>query len=135
MITTDDVMQWVKTLGAFDNETKYTMARLDGTQIKRIGVYPRTDYAETDIAIGGRDTTVTRIKPVQVLIHWTKNARDTENTAQALYDALAFNPRGVINNHPVSYIDLQSSEPIDLGADDNGIFERVIRFDIHYQEG
>lgn len=134
MITTDDVMQWIKSLGAFDDETKYTMARLDSSKEKRIGVYPRTDYATVDVAVGGRDTTVTHVKPVQVLVHWTKNARDTENTAQALYNALAYNPRGVINGHAVSYVELQSSEAIDLGADDNGIFERVIRFDIHYQE-
>lgn len=134
MLTTDDVMQWIKSLGVFDDETKFTMARLDSSKEKRIGVYPRTDYATLDVAVGGRDSTVTHVKPVQVLVHWTKNARATEETAQALYNALSFNPRGVIGENSVSYIDLLTSEPVDLGADDNGIFERVLRFDIHYQE-
>lgn len=130
-----DVMAWLKSLDVLDAETKWTMARLNAGETKRIGVYQRPSYGGAEIAIGGEQATKTRVKHVQILVHWSKNARDTEEAAQALYDALAFNKLAQIDGAASVMTDLPMVEPADVGASDEGIFERVIWLDIYYQEG
>ena len=97
-------------------------------------VYQRPDYSTATVAIGGRETTKTYVKHAQVLLHWNKNHRETEEAAQALYAALEFNPRPTIGGKQVSYFDLRLPEAADVGSDDNGIFERVIWFDLYFEE-
>lgn len=133
MLGTDAVMQWLKTLGAFDADTKWTMARMDAAKEKRIGVYAFEDTAgASEVAIGGRAATLTRLARYRVLVHWTKNSRDTEQAALALCDALAFNPPVSIDGLASAHVRLDRCE--NVGPDDNGIFEQVVLLDIYYQE-
>ena len=39
----------------------------------------------------------------------------------------------LINNVEIVYVSLLSSEPIDVGTDDNNIYERVIEVDFYYK--
>ena len=136
MIGIADVMAWLKSLDAFggDPDVKWTMARLDAGAQKRVGVYQRPDYGGAEVALGGAACTLTRRKRVQVLVHWTKNAKATEEAAQALYDAASAAQGASIGDATAVYVAPGMPEPADLGADDNGIFERVIWLDIHYQD-
>lgn len=133
MLGTADVMQWLKSLGAFDAETKWTMARLDAAKEKRIGVYPLEDTCgASDVAIGGADATLTRTGRWRVLVHWTKNAKETEEAAMALATALSPAPSPDMDGIASAYPQLERCE--NVGADENGIFEQVILLAIHYQE-
>ena len=38
-----------------------------------------------------------------------------------------------LNNTHVYFVLLLQSEPVDVGTDDNGVFERVIEFDVYYE--
>lgn len=132
-MTIADVLAWIKSLGGPSGTEGWTMARLDATKEHRIGVYQRPDYGGSGIALGGSASTVTRVKRVQVLVHWDRNARDTEAAAQSLYDAVAASARPTIGTKTATYINLALPEPVDLGATEDGIFERVIWLDIYYQ--
>lgn len=131
-MTIDDVMQWLKSLGAPGGAQGWTMARLDVSKQKRIGVYQRPQRNGMEVAVGGAD--VTACKHVQVLVHWTQNAHETELAAQALYEAIMAADRPTIGGVQADYIDLLMPEPADLGAEDgSGIFERAIWLDIYHQ--
>ena len=39
----------------------------------------------------------------------------------------------MINDIKVDFLSMQVPEPVDVGTDDKGIYERVIWFDIYYE--
>ena len=124
------VRDWLKGLNAID--ATWTIGRVDDSREKRAAVYQRTDYGPATVAIGGEPATKTLVKHVSVLIHWTKNHRETEAAAQALYDALRYNPD--VSTLGIKYIELLMPEPADVGSNDIGIFERVIWMNLHYEQ-
>lgn len=132
MIGLAAVRDWLKGLGAI--EADWTIGRYEAEKERRVCVYQRPDYSDQQAAIGGRDATKTVCKHVQVLVHWNRNHRQTEEAAQALYERLRFNPRATVGGAAVGYVDLTLPEPADLGSDENGIFERSIWLDIYYEE-
>lgn len=132
MVGLADVRDWLRGLGAVD--ATWTIGRFEAEKEKRACVYQRPDYSEQQAAIGGREATKTVCKRVQVLLHWNRNHRETEEAAMALYDALRFNPRGTVGGAAIGYVSLEMPEPADLGSDEHGIFERSIWADIYYEE-
>lgn len=130
MIGLADVRDWLESLDAID--ATWTIGRFEEDKQQRACVYQREAYGPAQVALS--KATRTYVKSVSVLVHWNMNHRETEEAAQALYDALTLNPRGTIGEATASYIDLQLPEPVDLGSDDRGIFERVIWLDIYYEE-
>lgn len=129
-MTLADVRDWVKTLGIGEN---FYIGKLDNKKEKSIGVYQRKPSGKADIAIGGLRSTKTAIKQVSVLIHWNKYADETEDAAQELYDKLLRVKEVTIAGKHVNYIRLEVPEPIDVGTDDNGVYERVIWLDFIYE--
>lgn len=132
MIGLADIRDWLKGLNVI--QATWSIGRYEAEKEKAVCVYERPVYSEATVAIGGAEATKTLVKHVQVVVHWNKNHRETEEAAQGLYDALRFNPRPVIGGRKVSYLDLQLKEPVDLGSDTNGIFERVLWMDIYFEE-
>lgn len=132
MIGLADVRDWLRALGVLD--ATWTIGRYEAEREKRVCIYQRPDYSYAQAALGGAESTKTLCKHVQVLIHWNKNHRETEEAAAELYNALRFNPRARIGACKASYLDLQLPEAADLGSDTNGIFERSIWLDIYYEE-
>ena len=131
MISTADIRDWLKSqndLGAL-----WSIGRLEAEKEKRVCIYQRDAGTGQTAALGGSQATKTYVKRIQVLIHWNKNYRETEEAAQTLYNLLRFNPRGTIGAQKFSYLDLLSEEPIDLGSDEHGIFERTILLDVYYE--
>ena len=132
MIGLADVRDWLRGLGVID--ATWTIGRYEAEKEQRACVYERPAYSDATVAIGGREATKTLVKHVQVLVHWNRNHRQTEEAAQALYEALRWNPRPTLGNARVSYLDLMLPEPVDAGSDSNGIFERVLWLDIYFEE-
>lgn len=129
MIYLSDVRDWLKTLITAEH---YYIGKLDSKQDKSIGVYQRKNPAPPIKAIGQESSY--EIKPISILIHWNKNANETERTAFELYNQLSAVSSLEINETQVHFIALLQSEPVDVGTDDNGVFERVIEFDIYYKK-
>lgn len=132
MIGLADVRDWLKGLSLLD--AAWSIGRYEAEKERRVCVYQRESYTPATAAIGGRPSTLTEVKRVQVLVHWNRNHRETEEAASALYEALRFNPRARIGGARATYVDLQLPEAVDLGSDSNGIFERAIWLDIYYEE-
>ena len=130
MLYLEDIKDWIKTI--YDAE-HYYMGKLDNKQNKSIGVYQRKTSNNPRICIGGESSY--EIKPISILIHWSNDASETEKAAYELFDSIKQYENVTINNIQIPYIRLLNSEPIDVGTDDKGIYERVIELDIYYSKG
>lgn len=130
-MTVEEVLTWVKTLSA--KPEHYYCGTLNSKHEKSFGVYQLKDQRARDIALGGIANTKTATKGISILVHWTASTRETENAAAELYNCLAAAQDIVIGGCKVNYLQLLHNEPIDVGADENGICERVIEFITHYE--
>ena len=130
MITLAEVRDWIKTFNAANN---YYIGKIDNKQENSIGIYQRKTIDGPRVAIGGRSLTSYDVKSISVLIHWNKNANETEKRAQYLYNRLFEAESVVIGETPIKMISLLQNEPVDVGTDDNNVYERVIELDLYYE--
>lgn len=131
MITLAGIRDWIKSFGIAEN---YYIGVLDNKKEKSIGVYDRDVSGPPDIAIGGLDATKTEKRSISLLIHWNKNANETEQKARYLYNTLLCQNNVTIDGLHVDYIYLVVPMPIAVGTDDKGVYEYVIQFDLYYQK-
>lgn len=110
------------------------IGKLDNKKEKSIGVYQLQTSNPPNIAIGGLGNTKVFEKPVSILIHWNKNAKETELKALELYYKLLNSRNFTINDNKVNYIQLLEPEPVDVGSDDSNVYERVIRAIFYYKK-
>lgn len=130
-MTLAEVRDWLKTISAAEH---FYIGKLDAKQDKSLGVYSRAALGQPpDIALGGLPCTKTAVKQVSILLHWNKNANETDAAAQALFDALQAAETIQIGGAQVAFLHLLVPEPVDVGTDDNGVYERVIWMDIYYR--
>lgn len=130
MITLAEVRDWIKTFNAANN---YYIGKIDNKQENSIGIYQRKTIDGPRVAIGGRSLASYDVKSISILIHWNKNANETEKRAQYLYNRLFEAESVVIGGTPIKMIALLQNEPVDVGTDDNNVYERVIEFDLYYE--
>ncbi|MBQ9165648.1 MAG: hypothetical protein IJX71_01775 [Oscillospiraceae bacterium] len=108
------------------------MGKLDRKQPQSLGVYQRDSRGSADLTpLGGQEGT--RVKSVALLLHWNQNADETEREAWSLYEKLKSPREFSLGDAFISYIQLRTAEPVDVGTDDRGVYERVIWLDVYYQ--
>ena len=107
--------------------------QLTTTTLVSIGIYQRKTIDGPRVAIGGRSLASYEVKSISILIHWNKNANETEKRAQYLYNRLFEAESVVIGGTPIKMIALLQNEPVDVGTDDNNVYERVIELDLYYE--
>lgn len=129
MISLKDIKDWLK---QFDIAEHYYMGKLDNKQDKSVGVYQRRTSDQPRMCIGEKSSY--DIKPVSILLHWSNDADETEEKAMALWNVLRSQTNVTINNVHIPYIKLLNSEPIDVGTDEKGVYERVIEIDFYYSK-
>ena len=130
-MTLAEVRDWFKTISAAEH---FYIGKLDAKQDKSLGVYSRAALGQPpDIALGGLPCTKTAVKQVSLLLHWNQNAKETEAAAQALFEALQAVGTIQIGQTQVAFLQLLVPEPVDVGTDDNGVYERVIWVDFYYK--
>ena len=130
MITLAEVRDWIKTFNAANN---YYIGKIDNKQENSIGIYQRKTIDGPRVAIGGRLLASYDVKSISILIHWNKNANETEKRAQYIYNRLFEAESVVIGGTPIKMIALLQNEPVDVGTDDNNVYERVIELDLYYE--
>lgn len=130
MITLAEVRDWIKTFNAANN---YYIGKIDNKQENSIGIYQRKTIDSPRVAIGGRSLASYDVKSISILIHWNKNANETEKRAQYLYNRLFEAESVVIGGTLIKMIALLQNEPVDVGTDDNNVYERVIELDLYYE--
>lgn len=133
-MTLADIRDWVKTLGVGEN---FYIGKLDNKKEKSVGIYQRKSSGSSGvafgIALGGLESTKTAEKRVSVLLHWNKYADETEAAAQELYRKILEVKDVTMAGKHVNYIRLQVPEPVDVGTDEGGVYERVIWLDFIYE--
>jgi len=133
MLELADIKNWLKTIDS--GAENFYIGKLDNKKEKSIGVYQLRTSSPPDIAVGGQANTKTLSKSVSILIHWNKNANETENKALEIFNKMS-NARNVeINNLKINYIRLLVHEPVDVGTDENNVYERVIEATFYYEKG
>lgn len=130
-MTLTAVRDWLKTFSVAEH---YYIGKLDAKQDKSLGVYSRATMGQLpDIALGGLSCTKTAVKQVSILLHWNQNAKETDAAAQALFEQLQAAETIQIGGTQVAFLQLLVPEPVDVGTDDSGVYERVIWMDIYYR--
>lgn len=132
MLYLSDVRDYVATLGLTLEDHVYSGVIPD-KKIESIGIYNQKRGNPARAVIGGRDNESYRIKAISILVHWSKSQRDTERKANELFDKLQECREVTINEKVIKFIKTTMGEPIDVGADDNGIYEMVIEVDFYYE--
>ena len=130
-MTLDEIRDWLKT---FDAAEHYYIGRLDNKQEKSLGVYPLARGGAPVMAIGGIQNSSYDIKAMSLLLHWNKNARETEEAALALWERLfgAENVDVPSGSH-IQYVRPTVPEPVAVGTDANGVYEYVIQLNIYFR--
>lgn len=114
----------------------YYIGKIDNAREQAIGIYSNVPQARPK-AIG--DLGSYDLASIRLLLHGSKNARETEIAARDLYAALdnrvgfEFGTDTVGYAH-VFYIDPLYAEPTFLGTDENGVYEYHVPIDIYYKE-
>lgn len=106
--------------------------KLDAKQEKSFGVYNSKHSHPYKTALGGVVMESYGIKYVTLLVHWNKSQRETEEAANALFDAVYRVREADINGQQIKFIQPLVNEPVDVGVDAAGIFEMVIEAAVVY---
>ena len=128
MIYLSDIRDWLKSV---TNAEHYYIGKLDNKQDRSLGIYTLKGNGAPVTAIGTQSTY--DIIGVSLLLHWSNNANETEVTARTLYEKLRTIKNFKINDKQIYMIELLVPEPIDVGTDDKGIYERVIEMNLYYE--
>lgn len=133
MLALADIRDFLQTLTFEANY--YYIGKMDTKPEKAIGVYTREEGNGTYfVPLGGRKNKGYEEKGVSILVHWNNNARQTQEASFLLYQKLEDLPRDFyIGNTRVYFTRMVTKEPVDVGCDDKGIYERVIWLDFVYQ--
>lgn len=132
MLMLEDVRDLVSSLGLTEDHKVY-MGKLDAKQDQSIGVYNLKRSAPYTVAIGGKDKESYGTKQVSILIHWNRSMRDTEAVSAALFEKLAAMREVRINEKQIKFMHPLVDQPVDVGTDDNGIYEMVIEIELIYE--
>ena len=107
MIYLSDIRDWLKSVTSAEH---YYIGKLDNKQDRSIGVYSLKQSGTPTRAIGGESTYDTI--SVSLLIHYTDNARETEEFARRLYETLYGIKKVEIKEHKIYIIELLTEEPV-----------------------
>lgn len=130
MILLTDIKDWLKGLGLADH---YYTGKLDSKKEKSLGVYQREVNGVGKTPLGGEANRGHEVKGASILVHWTKYSGETERAALSIFEKIRDSQDAVIGGLRVHYIRMDVPEPVDVGTDDGGIYERVIWITIFYE--
>lgn len=129
---------YLKTLNVADY---YYIGKIENSKEKVLGIYPDTSTPRVEAI--GKDSSYGTFG-VRLLLHWNKNARETEIQALSLFNSIRYiqdtdmthyEDTGLSSTVHVQYIDWDYDTPIFVGTDANGVYEYVITGTIYYQKG
>lgn len=119
---------YLKTLDLADN---YYIGKIDNTKLKTIGIYSQPGMRRIE-AIGKASSY--DVAGIRILVHWNKNARETEEAARNIFESIRYITDADISEEVhVNYLDLIEPEPNFIGTDDNGVYEYHISARIYYR--
>ena len=103
--------------------------KIDNNQEKAICFYNSNRNLAYVGTIGGLKNKSTNIKPITILLRYTKIQNNAEIMAQQIYDF--FNERSFFINQKRIFTQMIYSEPISLGTDDENVYEYSIELNFY----
>lgn len=132
MLTLVDVATCIAALGIVDREHIYC-GKMQDKKMKCIGVYNLNRSQGKTETIGGDANSSYRVKRVSFLVHWDRSTEHTERAAESLYEAVKDIRGTSVNDTRILFTRMLTDNPMDVGTDDNGIYEMVIETEIYYE--
>lgn len=119
----------------FKNEFKWTdsisIGKIDNNQEKTICFYNSKRQLSYQGVVGGKANSSTYIKPITILLRYTKNQDTAELKAQEIYEF--FEERTFYIESKRIFTQMYINEPINLGTDDNNVYEYSFEIDFHVE--
>ena len=133
MLTLEEIRQYISGLGIAEDSRVY-IGKLDNKQQKAIGIYNRKRDGPVRMALGGVEYESYGIRPISLLVHWNTSVSESERAAYRLYEMLKRErTEFLLGETEVRFLALQTPQPVDVGTDENGVYESVIWVDFVFQ--
>lgn len=108
-----------------------SIGKIDNNKEKSICFYNSRRQLTYSPTIGGNNTKSTYIKPIAILLKYTKNQDTAENMAQSIYEF--FEERTFFIDNKRIFVMMYNEEPVNLGTDENGVYEYSIEIDLYVE--
>ena len=116
---------------AFKWSDSYSSGKIDNNQEKAICFYNSKRNASYQPVIGGKEQKSTYIKPITILLRYTKNQNSAEIKAQEIYEF--FEKRTFYIENKRIFVQMYNEEPVSLGTDDTGVYEYSLEIDLYIE--
>lgn len=130
MMTLADIRDYIAGLGVVKNEYCY-MGKLNAKHEESIGCYHLRRSGVSHTPLGGEVNRTFDVLPVSFLIHWNRNAAQTDQKANELYRILQDLRDVTVNSKQIKFCIMQVPYPQDVGTDESGIFEMVVEAEFY----
>lgn len=108
-----------------------SIGKIDNNKDKAICFYNSRRSASYQGVIGGKENKSTYIKPISILLRYTKNQDSAEIKAQEVYEF--FEERTFFIESKRIFTQMYDEEPISLGTDDDGVYEYSIEINLYIE--
>ena len=108
-----------------------SIGKIDNNTEKAICFYNSKRNLSYQSVIGGKENKTTYIKPISILLRYTKNQNDAEIKAQEVYEF--FEGRTFFIENKRIFTQMYNEEPMNLGTDDNGVYEYSIEINLYIE--
>ncbi len=132
ILTLVDLATHLATLSIADRDHIYC-GKMPDKKDRSIGVYNLQRSQANRETIGGDENSSYRVKPVSLLVHWDKSTERTEQAAESLFEAVKGIRDVTVNGKRILFARMLTDNPVDVGTDDNGIYEMVVEAEIYYE--
>lgn len=132
ILTLLDVAMHLSTLGIADRSHIYC-GKMQDKKEKCIGVYNLDRAQPKRETIGGDENSSYRVKQVSFLVHWDKSTEHTEQASDSLFEAVKGIRKVTVNGKKILFTRMLTDNPVDVGTDDNGIYEMVVEAEFYYE--
>ena len=115
----------------FNWSDSISIGKIDNNQEKAICFYNSRRQLAYSPVIGGKSNKSTYIKPITVLLRYTKNQDSAENKIESRYEF--FEERTFFIGEKRIFVIMNTDGPINLGTDDKGIYEYSVEMDLYIE--
>ena len=107
---------------------KISSGKIDNNQEKAIGFYNSKRTLSYQGVVGGKQNKSTYIKPITILLRYTKNQNSAEIKAQEVYEF--FEGRTFYIENKRVFVGMYNEEPMCLGTDEDNVYEYSIEINL-----
>lgn len=107
---------------------KAYIGKIDNNQEQAICFYNSKRNMSYAPVIGGKTLKSTYIKPITILLRYTKNQDSAERKAQEIYEF--FEERTFFIGNKRIFTQMYNEEPMNLGTDENNVYEYSIEINL-----